>query len=102
MRSSMKNCSLLSTVTILSILSILIFSHAAQEEGIISDHLSNHHHHGRHRHRHGTGNSPSSHLQLHQVHLHPPPQPPPFKVEIDPRYGVDKRLVPSGPNPLHN
>ncbi|KAL0695380.1 hypothetical protein Bca4012_062560 [Brassica carinata] len=27
------------------------------------------------------------------------PLPPP---EIDPRYGVDKRLVPSGPNPLHN
>ncbi|CAN0876521.1 CLAVATA3/ESR (CLE)-related protein 12 [Linum grandiflorum] len=22
--------------------------------------------------------------------------------EIDPRYGVDKRLVPSGPNPLHH
>ncbi|CAH9147511.1 unnamed protein product [Cuscuta epithymum] len=22
--------------------------------------------------------------------------------EVDPRYGVDKRLVPSGPNPLHN
>jgi hypothetical protein len=21
---------------------------------------------------------------------------------IDPRYGVDKRLVPTGPNPLHN
>ncbi|CAH8390916.1 unnamed protein product [Eruca vesicaria subsp. sativa] len=29
-----------------------------------------------------------------------PPPPPP--LEIDPRYGVDKRLVPSGPNPLHN
>ncbi|KAI4373839.1 hypothetical protein MLD38_011911 [Melastoma candidum] len=22
--------------------------------------------------------------------------------EVDPRYGVEKRLVPSGPNPLHN
>uniref|UniRef100_A0A2P2QDS1 Uncharacterized protein n=1 Tax=Rhizophora mucronata TaxID=61149 RepID=A0A2P2QDS1_RHIMU len=22
--------------------------------------------------------------------------------QIDPRYGVEKRLVPSGPNPLHN
>ena len=30
----------------------------------------------------------------------PPPLPPP--IEIDPRYGVEKRLVPSGPNPLHN
>ncbi|KAF9674379.1 hypothetical protein SADUNF_Sadunf10G0121200 [Salix dunnii] len=32
-------------------------------------------------------------------HLGPPPPPP---SEIDPRYGVEKRLVPSGPNPLHN
>jgi len=28
--------------------------------------------------------------------------PVPHGVEIDPRFGVDKRLVPSGPNPLHN
>ncbi|AES89983.1 Clavata3/ESR (CLE) gene family member [Medicago truncatula] len=33
------------------------------------------------------------HQNMHQV---------PHGVEIDPRYGVDKRLVPSGPNPLHN
>ncbi|KAG8366426.1 hypothetical protein BUALT_Bualt17G0078400 [Buddleja alternifolia] len=34
----------------------------------------------------------------------PPPPPPPDDdgAEIDPRYGVEKRLVPSGPNPLHN
>ncbi|XP_027152532.1 CLAVATA3/ESR (CLE)-related protein 9-like [Coffea eugenioides] len=31
-----------------------------------------------------------------------PPPPPPSDYEIDPRYGVEKRLVPSGPNPLHN
>ncbi|CAI9096492.1 OLC1v1032654C1 [Oldenlandia corymbosa var. corymbosa] len=35
-----------------------------------------------------------------------PPTPPssssPGDYEIDPRYGVEKRLVPSGPNPLHN
>ncbi|CAI9775165.1 unnamed protein product [Fraxinus pennsylvanica] len=30
---------------------------------------------------------------------HTPERGPP---EIDPRYGVDKRLVPSGPNPLHH
>ncbi|PIM97909.1 hypothetical protein CDL12_29618 [Handroanthus impetiginosus] len=30
----------------------------------------------------------------------PPPPPPP--EDIDPRYGVEKRLVPSGPNPLHH
>nr|CAD1832364.1 unnamed protein product [Ananas comosus var. bracteatus] len=29
------------------------------------------------------------------------PRPPPTG-EIDPRYGVEKRLVPTGPNPLHN
>ncbi|KMT08978.1 hypothetical protein BVRB_6g136910 [Beta vulgaris subsp. vulgaris] len=32
----------------------------------------------------------------------PPPPPPSLASEIDPRYGVEKRLVPSGPNPLHN
>ncbi|XAR55922.1 hypothetical protein NMG60_11036161, partial [Bertholletia excelsa] len=32
----------------------------------------------------------------------PPPLAPPGDDEIDPRYGVEKRLVPSGPNPLHN
>ncbi|KAJ8464268.1 hypothetical protein OPV22_026820 [Ensete ventricosum] len=33
----------------------------------------------------------------------PPRQPPPpLGEEIDPRYGVQKRLVPTGPNPLHN
>ncbi|KAJ4889756.1 CLAVATA3/ESR (CLE)-related protein 9 [Raphanus sativus] len=43
-------------------------------------------------------------LELQRIHRsarkqpHVPPPPP----EIDPRYGVDKRLVPSGPNPLHN
>ncbi|ESQ34289.1 hypothetical protein EUTSA_v10009109mg [Eutrema salsugineum] len=46
-------------------------------------------------------------LELQRIHrssrkqpLFSPPPPPPS--EIDPRYGVDKRLVPSGPNPLHN
>ncbi|OAY59399.1 hypothetical protein MANES_01G029500v8 [Manihot esculenta] len=36
-----------------------------------------------------------------QVLVPPPPTSPPSE-EIDPRYGVEKRLVPSGPNPLHN
>ncbi|KZV28358.1 hypothetical protein F511_11184 [Dorcoceras hygrometricum] len=38
-------------------------------------------------------------------HCPPFPPPPPLHGdgrEIDPRYGVEKRLVPSGPNPLHN
>ncbi|KAL7114914.1 hypothetical protein ACP275_04G150900 [Erythranthe tilingii] len=44
-------------------------------------------------------------LQTHRHHPHPPAPPPPRSEgddEIDPRYGVEKRLVPSGPNPLHN
>lgn len=43
-----------------------------------------HHHRRRHR-RH-------SHYRHHDHGEH----------EIDPRYGVDKRLVPTGPNPLHH
>uniref|UniRef100_A0A1D1XJI2 CLAVATA3/ESR (CLE)-related protein 9 n=1 Tax=Anthurium amnicola TaxID=1678845 RepID=A0A1D1XJI2_9ARAE len=31
-----------------------------------------------------------------------PPPPPDAAEEIDPLYGDVKRLVPSGPNPLHN
>ncbi|CAA2967126.1 Hypothetical predicted protein [Olea europaea subsp. europaea] len=32
--------------------------------------------------------------------LHQQPRPP--RNEIDPRYGVEKRRVPTGPNPLHH
>jgi hypothetical protein len=48
------------------------------------------------RHRHG---------RHHHQHRAPVPQPPPGRddgEEIDPRYGVSKRRVPTGPNPLHN
>ncbi|KAL5723062.1 hypothetical protein ACHQM5_006506 [Ranunculus cassubicifolius] len=51
-------------------------------------------------------------LQLQRKHHytprsppHPSSPPPPLQNsdnEIDPRYGVEKRLVPTGPNPLHN
>ncbi|KAK7330205.1 hypothetical protein VNO77_24392 [Canavalia gladiata] len=44
-----------------------------------------HRHHHRHRHHH------------HRTHM-----PEPKETEIDPRYGVEKRLVPTGPNPLHH
>lgn len=46
------------------------------------------------------GISPHSNHRPHLIS--PPPPPPPPPSEIDPRYGVEKRLVPSGPNPLHN
>ncbi|CAH8349885.1 unnamed protein product [Eruca vesicaria subsp. sativa] len=43
-------------------------------------------------------------LELQRIHRNnrkkPLVSPPP--PEIDPRYGFEKRLVPSGPNPLHN
>lgn len=48
---------------------------------------------------------PQIRFQLKRIRHCPPfPLPPPSTddYEIDPRYGVEKRLVPSGPNPLHN
>ncbi|PHU02441.1 CLAVATA3/ESR (CLE)-related protein 9 [Capsicum chinense] len=63
-------------------------------------------------HPHSTSSSSSSSVICYQLHRirHCPPFPPPPSPssssssldEIDPRYGVEKRLVPSGPNPLHN
>ncbi|WVZ99220.1 hypothetical protein U9M48_044549 [Paspalum notatum var. saurae] len=59
--------------------------------------------HGLHLRRRGVGAGP-----VHRVHHHRPvpvPVPPPGRdggEEIDVRYGVAKRLVPTGPNPLHN
>lgn len=44
-------------------------------------------------------------LQINHHHQHhSPPPPPPLGHDqiVDPRYGVEKRLVPTGPNPLHN
>ncbi|KAE9601866.1 hypothetical protein Lalb_Chr13g0302361 [Lupinus albus] len=47
-----------------------------------------HHHHHRHHNHH------------HQNHALVNVDP--AESEIDPRYGVEKRLVPTGPNPLHH
>ncbi|KAI5387337.1 hypothetical protein KIW84_073460, partial [Lathyrus oleraceus] len=38
--------------------------------------------------------------RIHHHNLDPPHTN--IGVELDPKYGVEKRLVPSGPNPLHN
>ncbi|OAY50228.1 hypothetical protein MANES_05G118800v8 [Manihot esculenta] len=39
----------------------------------------------------------------HRIHhWHLPVHPHPAGTEIDPRYGAEKRLVPTGPNPLHH
>ncbi|GJM91050.1 hypothetical protein PR202_ga07385 [Eleusine coracana subsp. coracana] len=58
---------------------------------------TNHHHHHHHHHQH------------HQAHHHHAGRwnrhgipPSPANEEVDPRYGVEKRLVPTGPNPLHH
>ncbi|GMH31181.1 hypothetical protein Nepgr_033024 [Nepenthes gracilis] len=74
------------------------------------------HHRDQHQHQHShhhrfCDSFPSKYpppicIQL-QSFLHYPPPPPPLPpaqsgYDIDPRYGVEKRLVPSGPNPLHN
>ncbi|KAL7163779.1 hypothetical protein ACSBR2_039827 [Camellia fascicularis] len=53
-----------------------------------------------------TPSSTSTRYDLPRIRHGPPLLPPPSPLdhdnEIDPRYGVEKRLVPSGPNPLHN
>ncbi|KAM7484512.1 hypothetical protein LguiA_000521 [Lonicera macranthoides] len=38
---------------------------------------------------------------LHR-HRHRKQSPNQHESEVDPRYGVEKRLVPTGPNPLHH
>lgn len=43
---------------------------------------------------------PSICYHLHRICFCPRQPPPPD--DVDPRFGVEKRLVPSGPNPLHN
>ncbi|XVF09667.1 hypothetical protein REPUB_Repub07fG0114600 [Reevesia pubescens] len=49
--------------------------------------------------------TPFLHHQKHHRRTRPrhvPVLPEPSRNEIDPRYGVEKRLVPTGPNPLHH
>ncbi|EEF50649.1 CLE12, putative [Ricinus communis] len=38
----------------------------------------------------------------HRPHYHRMKPESPAGAEIDPRYGAEKRLVPTGPNPLHH
>ncbi|KAJ1263614.1 hypothetical protein BS78_09G199400 [Paspalum vaginatum] len=60
--------------------------------------------HGLHLRRRGVGTGPV-HRGHHHHHRRSVPVPPPGRdggEEIDVRYGVAKRLVPTGPNPLHN
>lgn len=51
--------------------------------------------------KHHEKSSPSQELQP-KDHHQPAPAADHGSAEIDPRYGVEKRLVPTGPNPLHH
>ncbi|KAM3406367.1 hypothetical protein ACQJBY_000445 [Aegilops geniculata] len=61
-------------------------------------HHHHHHHRGGHHHRQRHHRLPSK-WNWQRV---PPSAAPGDGEEIDPRYGVEKRLVPTGPNPLHH
>ncbi|KAH7682499.1 hypothetical protein IHE45_05G125400 [Dioscorea alata] len=61
---------------------------------MLASHSRRHSHHHHHHHHHHV------HHQLQHQQLQPPIED--DGNEIDPRYGVEKRLVPSGPNPLHH
>ncbi|XP_027348280.1 CLAVATA3/ESR (CLE)-related protein 9-like [Abrus precatorius] len=45
-------------------------------------------------------------IDLQRMHHNLPPLPTPqangVDLDLDPRYGAEKRRVPTGPNPLHN
>ncbi|CAL9125630.1 unnamed protein product, partial [Musa textilis] len=78
-------------------------SHLSQDDDTFSAYVCRRHCH----HRAASSSSllrglPSWCLRPRPGQLQPPPQPPPGEEEVDPRYGVEKRLVPTGPNPLHN
>ncbi|RLN28121.1 protein FON2 SPARE1-like [Panicum miliaceum] len=60
---------------------------------------TDHHHHHHHRHQHHR----HEHHHVHRWNRHGiPPSAVGQGKEIDQRYGVEKRLVPTGPNPLHH
>ena len=100
---------------VLMLLGLVFLASSATHLGQFSNPTTTHHHHPHHR-RHrscssavssSTEQAPSSLcIQIQRIRgrrpLLLPPPPPSSPDEIDPRYGVEKRLVPSGPNPLHN
>lgn len=61
---------------------------------------SNRHHPHHHHHHHAHHLKHSSQAGL--VVVRASPSPVDDGNEIDPRYGIEKRLVPTGPNPLHH
>ncbi|KAF0934290.1 hypothetical protein E2562_024480 [Oryza meyeriana var. granulata] len=59
-----------------------------------TDHRDRHHHHHRHHSHHHRG-----HDRWNRQGIPPTAG---EGEEVDPRFGVQKRLVPTGPNPLHH
>uniref|UniRef100_J3LCC0 Uncharacterized protein n=2 Tax=Oryza brachyantha TaxID=4533 RepID=J3LCC0_ORYBR len=65
---------------------------------------TDHHHHDRHHHHHkhhgyGHGHHRGGHDRWNRQGIPPTAG---QGEEVDPRFGVQKRLVPTGPNPLHH
>ncbi|XP_059455699.1 CLAVATA3/ESR (CLE)-related protein 12-like [Corylus avellana] len=95
---------LFSTILWLSL--FLLFFHGWFNTSIHSNHTSlSHHHHSTLSSRKALSSKIDFTAFLRHRHQRPhrpsqaPVQP---GAEIDPRYGAEKRLVPTGPNPLHH
>ncbi|KAL5208554.1 hypothetical protein ABZP36_032989 [Zizania latifolia] len=65
-------------------------------DGRHNRHHSHHHHGHQHTHHRGVGGG------IDRWNRHGVPSPAGPGDEVDPRFGVQKRLVPTGPNPLHH
>ncbi|GAU47531.1 hypothetical protein TSUD_94360 [Trifolium subterraneum] len=92
------------TTTLMLLLFLLFFSTSANSRFLPSPTSSRNLHHCN-SFSDTTARSLCFKLQrIYHKNMHSVPIPPQENngVEVDPRYGVDKRLVPSGPNPLHN
>ncbi|GAB2297156.1 hypothetical protein Dimus_031268 [Dionaea muscipula] len=119
----MKTISLSSPVLILGLLLLLSPSLSQNPNNLqlfLDPSSRNHHHHRRQHQLHHLSRQshrrfcdsfptryppPSICIQFQSLLRNPPlppPPPPPSEFDTDPRYGVQKRLVPGGPNPLHN
>ncbi|CAL9205009.1 unnamed protein product [Musa hybrid cultivar] len=105
--SSFPSAALWTLILVLVFLSPASTSRLSQDDDTFSAYVCRRHCH----HRAASSSSllrglPSWCLRPRPGQLQPPPQPPPGEEEeeeeVDPRYGVEKRLVPTGPNPLHN
>ncbi|KAL6640183.1 hypothetical protein ACP70R_022032 [Stipagrostis hirtigluma subsp. patula] len=72
------------------------------------DHRHHHSHHQHHRHHHHHHQHEHHHHHHHMSRWNRQGIPPSGSAGngggegVDPRYGVQKRLVPTGPNPLHH